>query len=57
MAQNPPEGTQRVIPYITYADAPAALEFLGKAFDIAFSFWWVIFVKREFYSSINSLTW
>ena len=32
MAQNPPEGTQRVIPYITYADAPAALEFLGKAF-------------------------
>ncbi len=32
MAQNPPEGTQRVIPYLTYADAPAALEFLGKAF-------------------------
>ncbi len=32
MAQNPPEGTQRVIPYRLYADAPAALEFLGKAF-------------------------
>lgn len=32
MAQNPPEGMQRVIPYILYADAPAALEFLGKAF-------------------------
>ena len=34
MAKNPPEGTQRVIPYITYADAPAALEFLGKAFGL-----------------------
>ncbi len=32
MARNPPEGTQRIIPYILYADAPAALEFLGKAF-------------------------
>ena len=32
MAQNPPEGMQRVIPYLLYADAPAALEFLGKAF-------------------------
>ena len=32
MAHNPPEGTQRIIPYITYADAPAAIEFLCKAF-------------------------
>jgi PhnB protein len=31
MAQNPPEGTQRVIPYLMYRDAPAALEFLCKA--------------------------
>ena len=33
MAQNPPEGTQRVIPYILYADAPAALDFLCQAFS------------------------
>ncbi len=32
MAQNPPEGNQRIIPYILYADAAAALEFLDKAF-------------------------
>ncbi len=32
MAQTPPEGTQRVIPMLSYADAPAALEFLCKAF-------------------------
>ncbi len=32
MAQNPPEGTQRIIPYLSYADAPAAIEFLCKAF-------------------------
>ena len=32
MVQNPPEGTQRVIPYMLYSDAPAALEFLCKAF-------------------------
>jgi PhnB protein len=32
MPQNPPAGYQRVIPYINYADAPAALEFLCKAF-------------------------
>ena len=32
MVQNPPEGTQRVVPYIHYADAPAALEFLCRAF-------------------------
>lgn len=30
--KNPPEGCQRVIPYIFYEDAPAALEFLKKAF-------------------------
>ena len=32
MAKNPPEGMQRIIPYILYADAGAALEFLTKAF-------------------------
>ncbi len=32
MAQNPPEGNQRIIPYLSYADAPAALDFLSKAF-------------------------
>jgi uncharacterized glyoxalase superfamily protein PhnB len=32
MAQNPPEGMQRIIPYVLYADAPAALHFLCKAF-------------------------
>ncbi len=32
MPQNPPEGYQRVIPYLLYEDAPAAIEFLGKAF-------------------------
>ncbi len=32
MAQNPPEGTQRAIPYIVYADTAAALEFLSEAF-------------------------
>ena len=30
--QNPPPGTQRVIPYLMYDDAPAALEFLCRAF-------------------------
>ncbi|MEM1417100.1 MAG: VOC family protein [Myxococcota bacterium] len=30
--KNPPEGYQRVIPYLSYADAPAAIEFLEKAF-------------------------
>jgi PhnB protein len=29
---NPPQGTQRVVPYLTYRDAPAALAFLCKAF-------------------------
>ena len=32
MAKNPPEGHQRVIPYLVYKDAPAAIEFLCKAF-------------------------
>jgi PhnB protein len=32
MAQNPPQGRQRIIPYVLYEDAPAAIEFLGKAF-------------------------
>ncbi len=35
MPQNPPEGCQRLIPYLTYADAPAAIEFLCKAFGFA----------------------
>lgn len=32
MVQNPPEGNQRVIPYLAYADAPAAIEFLCGAY-------------------------
>ena len=32
MVENPPDGNQRVIPYLTYADAPAAVEFLCSAF-------------------------
>jgi len=32
MVQNPPEGNQRIIPYILYDDAPAALDFLCRAF-------------------------
>ena len=32
MVKNPPEGTQRVVPYLMYADAAAAIEFIGKAF-------------------------
>ena len=32
MVQNPPEGNQRVIPYLAYADAPAAVEFLCRAY-------------------------
>ena len=31
MAQNPPEGVQRIIPMLVYRDAPAAIEFLCKA--------------------------
>ena len=32
MVQNPPEGYQRVIPYLLYEDAPAALDFITAAF-------------------------
>lgn len=32
MAKPPPEGYQRIIPYLMYADAAAAIEFLGRAF-------------------------
>ena len=32
MVQNPPAGCQRIIPYLVYADAPAALAFLCAAF-------------------------
>ena len=32
MVQNPPPGTQRVVPYIAYDDAPAAIDFLCTAF-------------------------
>ncbi|MGB0920121.1 MAG: VOC family protein [Alphaproteobacteria bacterium] len=32
MLQTPPENTQRVIPYLTYKDAPAAIDFVCKAF-------------------------
>ncbi len=33
MAQNPPAGNQRIIPYLYYEDGSAALEFLCKAFS------------------------
>jgi PhnB protein len=32
MAKNDPAGEQRVVPYLAYADAPAAIEFLCVAF-------------------------
>lgn len=32
MPQNPPAGYQRIIPYLSYRDAPAALDFLERAF-------------------------
>ena len=32
MVDNPPAGNQRIIPYLSYADAPAAVEFLCKAY-------------------------
>src|SRR5215510_6705449 len=32
MATNPPSGMQRIIPYLSYADAPAAIDFLCRAF-------------------------
>lgn len=30
--KNPPDGTPRIVPMLTYADAPAAIEFLCRAF-------------------------
>lgn len=35
MVQNPPRGMQRMIPYLAYADAPAAIGFLTEAFGFA----------------------
>jgi uncharacterized glyoxalase superfamily protein PhnB len=32
MASTPPDGSQRIVPMLAYADAPAAIEFLCKAF-------------------------
>lgn len=32
MVQNPPCGSQRIVPYLFYADASAAIEFLTRAF-------------------------
>lgn len=32
MVQNPPRGSQRIVPYLLYADASAAIEFLTRAF-------------------------
>ena len=32
MAANPPQTSQRLIPYLAYSDAPAALAFLTRAF-------------------------
>ncbi len=32
MVQNPPEGSQRIIPYLNYADPRAAIEFICDAF-------------------------
>jgi len=34
MVQNPPEGQNRVTPYLLYEDASAALEFLIRAFGL-----------------------
>ena len=30
MVQNPPPGTQRIVPYVLYADAPRAIDFLKE---------------------------
>jgi len=35
MVQNPPEGYQRVIPYVLYEDASAAIEFVCNAFGFS----------------------
>jgi len=34
MARNPPDGYQRIIPYLYYADAGAALDWLSGAFGL-----------------------
>ena len=38
MVQNPPDGYQRVIPYLVYAYAPAAISFLVEAFGFELRF-------------------
>ncbi len=38
MLRNPPEGAQRATPYLAYSDAPAALDFLCRAFGFDESF-------------------
>ncbi len=38
MLENPLGGPQRISPYLAYADAPAAIEFLCKAFGFEESF-------------------
>ena len=38
MAKNPPDGYQRAHAYLVYEDAPAALEFLTKAFGFEETF-------------------
>ena len=35
MVQNPPENSQRIIPYIHYRDAEAAIEFICRAFGFS----------------------
>jgi uncharacterized glyoxalase superfamily protein PhnB len=35
---NPPDGTPRVLPMLTYADAPAAIDFLCRAFGFGTRF-------------------
>src|SRR5262245_47968576 len=32
MVENPPAGTQRIVPYVIYADGAAAIEFLCRCF-------------------------
>lgn len=38
MATNPPRGPQTIVPYLAYDDAPAAIEFLCKAFGFEESY-------------------
>lgn len=37
MVQNPPEGSQRIIPYLNYADPRAAIDFISQAFGFEVS--------------------